>query len=130
MDLLVGSLLLRPYVFLFLAAFLVAGARDLGFRHTLLFGGIVWPVAWVAEFASGSTRSRAATTSAAVAGRSAGTFASSARISASRSGGQCSEFHDGATGVELMCCEITAVGESPANGGFPVTSSYSIAPSE
>jgi uncharacterized membrane protein len=52
MDLLVGSLLLRPYVFLFLAAFLVAGARDLGLRHTLLFGAIVWPIAWVAEFSS------------------------------------------------------------------------------
>jgi putative membrane protein len=52
MDLLVGSLVLRPYVFLFLVAFLVAGARDLGIRRTLLFGGIVWPVAWIAEFAS------------------------------------------------------------------------------
>lgn len=52
MDLLVGSLLLRPYVFLFLLAFLVAGARDLGLRRTLGFAGIVWPIAWVAEFAS------------------------------------------------------------------------------
>jgi len=52
MDLLVGSLVLRPYVFLFLVAFLVAGARDLGIRRTLLFGGIVWPIAWIAEFAS------------------------------------------------------------------------------
>jgi putative membrane protein len=52
MDLLVGSLLLRPYVFLFLVAFLVVGARDLGLRRTLLFGAVVWPVAWVAEFSS------------------------------------------------------------------------------
>src|SRR3989440_2402513 len=52
MDLLVGSLVLRPYVFLFLAAFVVAGARDLGLPRTLLFGGIVWPLAWAAEFAS------------------------------------------------------------------------------
>src|SRR5258706_4861747 len=52
MDLVVGSVVLRPYVFLFLVAFLVAGARDLGIRRTLLFGGIVWPVAWIAEFAS------------------------------------------------------------------------------
>jgi putative membrane protein len=52
MDLLVGSLLLRPYVFLFLVAFLVAGARDLGLRRTLLFGAVVWPVAWTAEFSS------------------------------------------------------------------------------
>jgi uncharacterized membrane protein len=52
MDLLIGSLLLRPYVFLFLAAFLVAGARDLGLRRTLLFGALVWPIAWMAEFSS------------------------------------------------------------------------------
>ena len=52
MDLLVGSLLLRPYVFLFLAAFLVAGVRDLGLGRTLCFGVIVWPIAWLAEFSS------------------------------------------------------------------------------
>jgi putative membrane protein len=52
MDLLIGSLMLRPYVFLFLAAFVVAGVRDLGVRRTLLFGGIVWPISWIAEFAS------------------------------------------------------------------------------
>jgi hypothetical protein len=52
MDLLVGTLLLRPYVFGFLAAFLVAGAVDLGWRRTLLFGAWVGPVAWLAEFAS------------------------------------------------------------------------------
>jgi len=52
MDLLVGSLLLRPYVFFFLAAFLVAGHRDLGLRRTLLFGAVVWPIAWLAEFCS------------------------------------------------------------------------------
>ena len=55
MDLLVGSLLLRPYVFAFLGAFVVVGARDLGVRRTLLFGGIVWPIAWLAEFASTRT---------------------------------------------------------------------------
>lgn len=52
MDLLVGSLLLRPYVFLFLAAFLLAGVSDLGLRRTLLFGGVLWPIAWAAEFSS------------------------------------------------------------------------------
>ncbi|HEV8584964.1 MAG TPA: carotenoid biosynthesis protein [Methylomirabilota bacterium] len=52
MDLLVGTLILRPYVFAFLAAFLWAGARDLGWRRTLTFTAWVWPVAWVAEFAS------------------------------------------------------------------------------
>ena len=52
MDLLAGSLLLRPYVFLFVAAFVIAGVRDLGLRHTTLFGLVVWPIAWLAEFSS------------------------------------------------------------------------------
>jgi uncharacterized membrane protein len=52
MSLLLGSLLLRPYVFLFLLVFLGAGFRDLGWRRTLLFLGWVWPLAFVAEFAS------------------------------------------------------------------------------
>jgi putative membrane protein len=52
MDLLLGTLVLRPYVFGFLAAFLLAGAADLGWRRTLLFGAWVGPVAWVSEFAS------------------------------------------------------------------------------
>jgi putative membrane protein len=52
MSLLLGSLVLRPYVFLFLLAFLVAGVRDLGGRRTALFLAWVWPLAFVAEFAS------------------------------------------------------------------------------
>ena len=47
-----GTLVLRPYVFLFLAVFLVAGARDLGPLRTagfLLWG---WAVAFAAEYAS------------------------------------------------------------------------------
>jgi putative membrane protein len=52
MRLLLGSLLLRPYVFLFLLVFLAAGARDLGARGTALFLAWVWPLAFVAEFAS------------------------------------------------------------------------------
>lgn len=52
MDLLIGSLLLRPYVFLFLTAFLVAGHCDLGLRRTVLLGAVVWPIAWLAEFCS------------------------------------------------------------------------------
>jgi hypothetical protein len=55
MDLLIGTLVLRPYVFAFLVAFLVAGARDLGLRRTLLFGGWVGPVAWLSEFSSTRT---------------------------------------------------------------------------
>ena len=44
--------MLRPYVFLFLLAFLAAGIRDLGVRRTALFLGWVWPLAFLAEFAS------------------------------------------------------------------------------
>jgi putative membrane protein len=52
MELVLGTLLLRPYVFGFLLAFLVAGGADLGARRTLAFLALVWPVAWLAEFAS------------------------------------------------------------------------------
>ena len=55
MALLLGTVALRPYVFAFLAAFLVAGVRDLGARRTLLFTACVWPIAWVAEASSTRT---------------------------------------------------------------------------
>jgi uncharacterized membrane protein len=47
-----GTLVLRPYVFLFLAAFLAAGARDLGPLRTAGFFLWGWAVAFVAEYAS------------------------------------------------------------------------------
>ncbi|HET7341229.1 MAG TPA: carotenoid biosynthesis protein [Methylomirabilota bacterium] len=52
MELLVGTLTLRPYVFGFLAAFLLAGMLDLGLRRTLLFAGWLGPLAWLCEFTS------------------------------------------------------------------------------
>ena len=52
MDLLIGTFVLRPYVFGFLAAFVVAGWLDLGVRRTLLFAAWVGPLAWLAEFTS------------------------------------------------------------------------------
>ncbi|MGH2394316.1 MAG: carotenoid biosynthesis protein [Candidatus Limnocylindria bacterium] len=52
MDLLIGTFVLRPYVFGFVAAFLVAGVLDLGWRRTLLFGAWVAPLAWLSEFTS------------------------------------------------------------------------------
>ena len=52
MDLLIGTFLLRPYVFGFLTAFVLAGTRDLGWRRVLTFGALVWPIAWLAEFSS------------------------------------------------------------------------------
>ena len=47
--------MLRPYVFAFLASYLIVGAMDLGRRRTLLFGAWVWPVAWLSEFSSTRT---------------------------------------------------------------------------
>src|SRR5437660_12730818 len=52
MDLVLGTLVLRPYVFGFVACFLVAGTVDLGWRRTLVFAAWVWPLVWAAEFAS------------------------------------------------------------------------------
>jgi uncharacterized membrane protein len=52
MDIVLGTLVLRPYVFAFLACYLILGTIDLGWRRTLLFGGWVWLVAWVSEFSS------------------------------------------------------------------------------
>src|SRR5215831_7596743 len=55
MDLLVGTIVLRPYVFAFLGAFIAAGVVDLGWRRTLRFVACVWPVALVAELSSTRT---------------------------------------------------------------------------
>jgi putative membrane protein len=55
MDLLVGTVLLRPYVFAFLAVFIAAGVVDLGWRRTLGFTACVWPVALLAELSSTRT---------------------------------------------------------------------------
>lgn len=51
-GLLLGSLVLRPYVFAFLVAFVVAAVRDLGGRRTALFTGWLWAVAFLAEVSS------------------------------------------------------------------------------
>ena len=55
MDLLLGTVALRPYVFAFLAVFLAAGVVDLGWRRTLGFTACVWPVALAAELSSTRT---------------------------------------------------------------------------
>jgi uncharacterized membrane protein len=52
MELTINTVLLRPYVFAFVAAFLAAGLADLGWRRTLGFTTWVWPVAWLSEFTS------------------------------------------------------------------------------
>jgi putative membrane protein len=48
-SLLLGSVLLRPYVFTFLLLYLVAAVADMGWRKTLLFTLIGWGVAFTAE---------------------------------------------------------------------------------
>ncbi|MGH7335430.1 MAG: carotenoid biosynthesis protein [Candidatus Rokuibacteriota bacterium] len=52
MDLVIGTVLLRPYVFGFLVVFTAAALADLGGRRTLRFAASVWPVAWLAEYSS------------------------------------------------------------------------------
>lgn len=50
--LLVKTVLLRPYVFLFLAAFLMSGKRVLGWRRTCLLLVVTWAIAFVCELSS------------------------------------------------------------------------------
>lgn len=47
--LLVGTILLRPYVFAFLLLYLFAAVADMGWRRTLLFTSVAWIVAFTAE---------------------------------------------------------------------------------
>src|SRR6185503_16963288 len=54
-DLVLGTLLLRPYVFGFLAVYLLAAALDLGLRRVVLFTACVGSVALVAELSSTRT---------------------------------------------------------------------------
>ena len=46
------TLLLRPYVFFFLAVALVAAARFLGWKRTCALFGITWLTAFVCEYSS------------------------------------------------------------------------------
>ena len=55
MDLVIGTVALRPYVFAFLIGFIVAGVLDIGWRRTLVFMACVWPAALVAEMSSTRT---------------------------------------------------------------------------
>jgi uncharacterized membrane protein len=51
-DRLLGTLVLRPYVFLFLLAYLWTAVRALGVARTLLFTALSWGVAFAAEASS------------------------------------------------------------------------------
>jgi putative membrane protein len=55
LSLLLKTVLLRPYVFLFLAAFLFAASRLIGWKRTGCFTGITWFAAFVCEFSSTRT---------------------------------------------------------------------------
>lgn len=50
--LLCGTVLLRPYVFVFLAVYLVAATAHLGIRRALLFIPLGYAIAWTSEFSS------------------------------------------------------------------------------
>jgi putative membrane protein len=52
MDLWIGTIVLRPYVFGFIAVFLLGAGRDLGWRRALGFAAWVAPLAWACEFTS------------------------------------------------------------------------------
>jgi Carotenoid biosynthesis protein len=47
-----GTVAMRPYVFLFLLAYLWTAVRALGVAHTLLFTALTWGVAFTAEASS------------------------------------------------------------------------------
>jgi putative membrane protein len=52
LRLLWGTILLRPYVFVFLAVYLVAGWRHIGWKRTLAFIPLGYALAWISEFSS------------------------------------------------------------------------------
>ncbi|HWQ70511.1 MAG TPA: hypothetical protein VN494_11295 [Patescibacteria group bacterium] len=51
-QLLVATVVLRPYVFVFLAFYLTAATVAIGWRRIALFTGIAWVVAFSAEYSS------------------------------------------------------------------------------
>lgn len=51
-GLFLSTVLLRPYVFLFLALYLWGACAAIGWRRTVLFTGITWAVAFAAEYSS------------------------------------------------------------------------------
>ena len=53
--LLIKTILLRPYVFLFLAVFVFSAKRLLGWKRTGLFFAITWITAFLCEFSSTRT---------------------------------------------------------------------------
>lgn len=52
LQLLWGTVLLRPYVFVFLAVYLVAASAHMGWRRTLAYLPLGYGLAWISEFSS------------------------------------------------------------------------------
>ncbi len=52
LRLLWGTILLRPYVFTFLAVYLVAGWQHIGWKRTLAYIPLGYFLAWISEFSS------------------------------------------------------------------------------
>jgi putative membrane protein len=55
LTLVLGTAALRPYVFVFLAVYLVAAVRDLGWGRAALFTLLAWAAAFTAEYSSTRT---------------------------------------------------------------------------
>lgn len=55
LRLLAGTVVLRPYVFVFLAVYLVAAVTKMGWRKTGAYTLVAWAIAFVAEFSSTRT---------------------------------------------------------------------------
>lgn len=51
-GLLLGTVVLRPYVFAFLAAYIVAGCLHIGWKKTLAYVPVGYALAWISEFCS------------------------------------------------------------------------------
>ena len=52
LHLLVGTLMLRPYVFVFLAVYVFAAVTRMGWAKTVIFSAVAWAIAYAAEFSS------------------------------------------------------------------------------
>src|SRR3989442_15769604 len=52
LHLLVGTLMLRPYVFVLLALYLFAAVTRMGWAKTAAFSAVAWTIAYAAEFSS------------------------------------------------------------------------------
>src|SRR5438477_360918 len=52
LRLLLGTLMLRPYVFVFLAVYLCAAVTRMGWAKTAAFSAVAWAIAYAAEFSS------------------------------------------------------------------------------